>query len=281
MSRVTALAVACCLLLAGCGGVLADEEPTREATVTPVPVTDKTDSQSPPGLNGTAVDRDRLEAAHRGFLQNRSFSRNKTTVVRNETGFVYGSNSTMRVGSDGMWWYLRTAHPSDAYYEERGVTIYDTSGWEYNFSLARFSDANTTYRRYRNLTTGTPEITVDPYEWTPPPTLSAETAIRYLPESVDQVERVQVEGRTFYRVTADTERAPDNVTVLGVLKRYRVTAYVTPEGFVKTVAVSYRTGLKYHNVRITHRDVGSTTVETPSWVRQVRANRTTTADAPQ
>lgn len=280
--------VAACLVLAGCSGLLAPDSGAATDTVTPVPVSAAEDGRTDERITVEGplpawlapdgrIDSDRLADAHRRALANRSFGFETTHVARNDSGVVWRLREQAAIRNATRWRLQRTARPFDEFvYVDRPV--------EYPFTSIIFADETGQYTRERNVTSGawTTDVvfrwfTAQPRNW------SVARTVHALSDRADRVERVRRDGQPYYRVVARTEWEPDSWDGFGVdgqVTDYGVTAYVTPEGFVDAVAISFveREGpeTRRHTVRVRHRGVGNTTVETPAWVNQLKYNRSAT-----
>lgn len=245
--------------LAGCSGLFgagsgAGETPDAD-DVTPAPVPGETATDGaggppfadpPPGIgpNGT-VDPDRLGRAHDAVLANQSFTvRVRTNQVRAADGTVeYAlavrneSTYLVRDGTDGQ-----------------SLVYVDPSG---RFERSR------TFRNGSAELTG--EVTVRP----PGDAPLVLGATAHLAARDPEVRRVERDGQTFYRLYSTTP--PD---VFEGASNYSVTAYVRPDGLVRTVDVTYDRqigrGQSHVETRWTYTDVGSTTVVAPNWVRRAK-----------
>ncbi|QLH84729.1 DUF7537 family lipoprotein [Halosimplex pelagicum] len=266
MDRRLALVAALAVALAGCSALSpGDAGPTPTETVTPlaVPTDAPTETLSPPpGIAADgAVSPGALVRAHFAALGDRSFtwrldyrrSVDRSAPVGGETA----SNATvdvaerrLRAASDGS--YRLTRRMTGA----AGDTVYadDTGryvrGARSNGSGYRVGDGEPDYRHH--LRTG-------------------QTVVRYFSVNASTVSTVEREGRTYYRVhVTSPPRTLTEGHAKQTIRDYAATAYVTPEGLVRTVAVEYEYRLRDDRVAVSlrseYRAVGDTEVPRPGWV---------------
>jgi hypothetical protein len=107
----------------------------------------------------------------------------------------------------------------------------------------------------------------------------------YLDASSASVVTVDDRDQRYYRVHTTTP--PPRITVRhpgASISNYTATAYVTSEGFVRTLSVEYNVTLvgrtSHVSIRIDHSDVGSTTVEWPEWAVEMRRTTQAVVDTP-
>jgi hypothetical protein len=265
------LVVVALVLTAGCSGVFGGESP-QETTgaVTPVPVS--TDGGSPtatptptppaarhpPGVTERGkVYATVLEAAHRDVLQDRSYTFVWRGTLPNDTGVPKAFNSTVQVVNDTR--YYEESLTAENQWQQYG----DDTGWyKRSFNETR-NEWNVTYSR-------SDEVSRD--------ALYATFATGFIPNdrNARDISVVERGDRTFFRLFF-TE-PPDRFGQPGTasVSNYSLTAYVTPEGLVRTTVITYdytsnSTGRTHGaNVRITYRDVGETFVEEPPWVERFK-----------
>ena len=89
-----------------------------------------------------------------------------------------------------------------------------------------------------------------------------------LDPTVSVVERA---GETYYRLSAIGQGAPPTLREVNTrIVDYSVTAYVTPDGFVRTLVVAYsrqsNTETQRISIRFRYGAVGSTSVSKPAWL---------------
>lgn len=262
-------AVAALVLLAGCGGAFFDGGgPTTTETLTPAPVGSVAEAgppaARPPGVaTDGSVDVAALRRAHRAAIGNRTYA--WTFSYRaNGTGDGYRDRwFTRRVAvGDSRYLATRSDPPSRVW---RALYVDETGGY-----LRTLTDDATYF-----------EFVREPG----PPTEYANTGElirRYLtglPLTVDSVTR---DGRTYYRVYSTGGGKPDVSEGFNAPRavNYRVTAYVTPDGLVRTLAVEYDRsridGYHHVSVRFDYAGLDATTVDRPAWVDRV----TTPSESP-
>ncbi|MFB6139757.1 MAG: hypothetical protein ABEJ26_04910 [Halosimplex sp.] len=268
------LFVATLVFLAGCGAVPfggAGPEAVTD-TVTPVPITDAGTSATPsaadlpPGVSpdGT-VQPERLVAAHRESLSNRTY----TWTVEYDTGregLVSGSFSgRVAVGDDAFLVEQTRAGPQSnttLYVNETGGYLRSVSGGYIRYDLIRVPGP------------------VEEYDF-------ADEAIRrYLTGISFDVRRVERRGETYTRLHAADGSVPRGLSESdAAIENYTATAYVTPEGFVRSLTVNYdrreggqRTGVVF---RYDYGVLGNTTVTAPEWSGRISPRSTPTPVDPE
>ncbi|PSP63661.1 hypothetical protein BRC79_11080 [Halobacteriales archaeon QH_8_67_27] len=262
MVRTLAVVAALAVAMAGCSAVVPTDNggrPSTTATPAPVPgdtATATPDPSLPPGVyaNGS-VSPGALGLAHDEELRGQSFTWRVEYERRNrDDGAVVDSVSKrMRVGPDGSY-LLRTERSTGerqtVYAGETGT--YLRSVFE-NVSTERELDYEFDHRRHL---------------------LTPQSLYRYLPSDSATVTRVRRGDRLFYRVHVTTPPlGVSNRHPKQVVRNYSATAYLTPEGLVRTLAVRYDYRLRGEAVslslRTEHRRVGETTVERPDWAAEL------------
>lgn len=276
-SRVTVvLAVVLLVVVAGCSAFTGggSDPPDRE-TVTPVPITNSVTEtptvagDPPPGVfaNGT-VDVDRLVAAHERQVANRSYTWEFQYSVDDEedSPFTEGFTRRVEVGADAF-----TVEVTD-------------QGMSPNISL--YADDVGYLRTVQNNWTEYERVS-DPsdhgyYAFTD------EVLRRYLIGVDVDVSVVQRGGQTYYRLYSSDFDVPEPLDRFNAdVWNYSATLYVTPEGFVRSMAVDFdrdgRTGDERVTARFDYSALDETTVSEPDWVSRVTPTPTpmpeTTADS--
>ncbi|WP_436907281.1 DUF7537 family lipoprotein [Halosimplex marinum] len=267
-----ALVVVALVTLAGCS-VVADgggPDPTDTLTPAPIPTTAPTDTAAPsplpPGVTtrGT-VSPSALATAHVRAVTGRSYvwterrrtltatgdgnwtvARNRTRSVRLEDGRTYRWSRSRRV----IW---------------TGLTL------TYRPALDRYSDGDTRYvregdtdgpvYRARPATNDSQAIAL----------VAANRVQSYLSLRNVSVSVGRVDGERRYWV----ESGGDGVVDGEYAANYSVGAVVTPEGFVRRLAVTYTTERRGTPTRIeyeyAYRRVGNVSVSPPDWLPEARA----------
>jgi cell division septation protein DedD len=259
--RPVALVVAL-VVLAGCGAVPfgGDSPATPRETLTPVPVPATTDQSRtdtpvdrPPGVDGARLDVVRLRGAHESALTSESYIWDLDYDVREhsrtETMFNEGFQRRVFVQRDRFL----VEQVEDGRALEQSLFVDDSGGY-----LRVVQDNETE----RNALPDPGEL--GDYE------LGGQLVERFLTGMSPNVTRVQRDGQTYYRLY-DESWIPATLERLATdVQNYRVTAYVTPEGFVRSMVVRYErtwdSGGETVSIRFDYSAVGETTVERPEWV---------------
>ncbi len=255
--------VALFVVVAGCSAVPfgAGGPPEQPDTVTPVPVTDSETASDrtvvpplPPGVRADGqVDATALSRAHRSFLENRSY----TWSVRYDTG------------ADGL---------TDEEFVRRAVVGNET------FLVEQTSpgpDSNTTL--YVNGTGGFLRSVAGNdtrYELLQAPgdhtdyAFADEAIGRFLDGPEFDVTLVERGGQTFFRLYAAEGPIPEPLAGDRVaITNFSATAYVTPDGFVRSLAVDYdrhTSGERSHvTFRYDYSLVGDSSPVVPHWTGEV------------
>ncbi|MFB6173915.1 MAG: hypothetical protein ABEI39_04655 [Halobacteriales archaeon] len=257
------------VLTAGCGSLFAADggaERAEQATLTPAPVPEitPTPEQWPlaPGLTADGVaDADVLAEAHREAVANRSY------VFRVRRGFGVRVNGTVptnhttvaRVESPRV--YRVWTHEEEVRFQ-RGLTQLDNYSVYANGTAStirsQLPDQLPTVRRQSAITPAVQHRHIG---------VRATDAVRqFLAVGNVTVTPVRFDGRRHYLVSGGSYSG----FAAGALDNENVTALVSPEGFVRSLDVSYsvrRMG-DPRSVRytFTYERVGNTTVDRPDWV---------------
>jgi hypothetical protein len=265
-----AIVVASLVVLAGCGtfvGGSSEQEPAE--TMTPVPVMTPTSptptpvGDPPPGVsaNGT-IDIERLVSAHESSVADRSYSWRFSYTARQPNGTKTDEfRRRVRVG-DG-----------------RVLVDQATPGLSRNQSL--YIGDSSLLRTVRAGETEFEQV-VEPWDHHAY-AFAGDVIERYLTDVAVEVSVVNRDGRTYYRLYSDGFDVSAPLRQFGSdFWNYTLTAYVTQQGFVRTVAVDYRRdgagGERRITTRYDYSGVGSTTVSEPPWVS--RQATTVSAEIP-
>jgi len=270
---VVAVLVVCLVAATGCNALGGSDAGAVE-TLTPVPVTaDESTPTStpapsrgslPPGVSpdGT-VDVDRLVAAHESALADRTYRWELSYAVAGEAA-PYNSNVTWvaLVGSEK--YMVEQTSPG----QSANQSLFVTDGTGYLRSVRNQSV------RFRTV-----EQPGDHHSLA----FSGTILRRFLTDVTVDATPVEIDGGTYYRLYAAESEVPTPLRWETVAVRdYRVTAYVTPEGFVRTVAVEYERVDSRGHSRVTARydytDLDGVTVERPNWTSPFRPSDGSSTD---
>lgn len=260
------LVVAMFVALAGCGAPFGlGQSGTPTETLTPGPLKPASEFRTQPTVQSTpppgvsidgSVDVRRLLSAHSEYLDGRSY----TWVL------TYDTTSSRETQLSGKF-HRRVQVEGDRFLLEE---------WRSDGSVNRTLYARNSVGYVRVDTDNGSEFdsTADPRD-DEVYAISQELAWRYLFGVNLTVDAVGQSGQTYYRLsTGDDVSFP--LAFRGLSPRideYRVTAYVTPEGLVKTLAVEYDRVNASHrqhvSVRFDYEALDRTTVSRPDWVDQV------------
>ncbi|WP_436932266.1 hypothetical protein [Halosimplex halobium] len=258
--RRGAAVVATLVLVAGCSAVpFGSGDPRRGPTdtVTPVPVTDgPTPTRTlpddlPPGVlaNGT-VDADALTSAHAAHLVNRTY----TWSVSYDTD-----------GADGDRLVRRLVVGRETF------TVSQTRG-ETGRNVSLYVNATGGY--LRAVEAGETRYDLLPLPGRPEDYDFATVPVRQMFDdrrvSVSTVERGD---RTYYRLYAAGDPPPAVGPAEATISRFSATAYVTPEGFVRSMAAEYDRVVDGERARVTMRydysRLGESNPTPPDWLGEV------------
>lgn len=253
--------VAALLVLAGCGGLsfgAGDGPATPPETLTPVPVSSpgatSTPIERPPGVSLVGiVDARRLREAHEAFLAGRSyrFTLDYDLTGPDRSGPPYEQGFRRRaVVEPGRFLVWQT---DDGRPVNQSLFVNESGGY------LRVVEGNVT----RSETLARPGPSED---YVP----SGQIIQRFLAGMAPNVTRIERGGRTYYRLYDSTGLPPALEQQAAVIYNYSVTAYVTPEGFVRSMTVTFErswdVGQEHVSIRFYYEAVGSTSVERPAWV---------------
>jgi len=265
-----AVLVGALVVLAGCSGLTGGGESTATPTgeVTAVPVTETPTAATPgtatttgtppaslpPGVfaNGS-VDTGLLAWAHDRALANRSYAWTFELTRLATDGAVATDTTRLELTRDADAFLVDQPAPDGT--EDRALYVADGTGF-----LAYLGGNETTVLR-----TDDPGD-VSRYDY------STRLVIRYLTGPTFDVTTVERDGRVFYRLYTQSgplPRAAD--TFGGSVSNFSATAYVTSEGFVRTLAVRYdrpdAPSRDRVRIRFDYTAVGETNVTEPDWLR--------------
>lgn len=263
---VSVTLVVCLLVVSGCSTLVGpDTERVETETLTPVPVsTDEAtptpapvpQSESfPPGVspNGT-VAVDRLVSAHQSVLAERTYRWEFSFSVAGVSG-PFDSNYTRVVTvGDGAFTVNQTSPGLSA-----DQTLFVTNGTGYLRSVSNQA------ARFQTV-----EQPGDHHSLA----FAGAALERFLTGVTVEVTSVETDGETYYRLHAAGDEVPPPLRQEDSgIRAYTVTAYVTSEGFVQTMAVRYERlgsrGDSQVSARYDYTQLSGVTVERPDWVSRL------------
>lgn len=258
------------LVLAGCSAIGGPAEETATMTPAPVPTPETAtpaESPLPPGVTGNGVaDIDQLKEAHQRALANQSYTwrtRNRIegsgtngterpdirqrALVADETTYEYWTNQRI---------VLRNGRP-------RYLGNYS----EFGSTTARFArfEGSSAEIQYRRLEPAPARLRIGQ---------QATAAIdRFLPARNTTISVTRFEGARYYELRG---RGAETIVATQPISNYTVRALIRPDGFVRSLTVSYRIGSRGRARSVTYTfdysALGTTTVGRPAWATE--QNRT-------
>jgi hypothetical protein len=281
---VAALAVAGCLLLAGCSVGLPSGESTATSTLTPVPVpeeqgagaTGEAEIAAPrpvdgdrimPGLRTEGVaDPAALAGLHGRHLADRPYTRADSRTVVDANGTLRATRTDLLVAAGGVPFLAERSAVSTPRYDVTSAfseaTVYHDGGRAY-------------YRAVEDeVNYGTD--TIPPGEVVPDRTGRA--AVRELLSAFEwEVRRVEIGGQPHYRLesTAFVDPEPlDDAVLLSDPRNATARLLVAADGRVDRYRLEYETTYDDRTVGVTETarwsNVGETTVPPPNWIGRAR-----------
>jgi hypothetical protein len=292
-------AVVLLALVAGCGALFADGggESTPAETVTPAPVPEVTPTPErwpvAPGLTGSGVaDVDVLVAAHLDAVANRSYTwrehrgaavvfdgTGNTTALDGgagtDTGLTDGAanarntsvvlslSTFARVASPTEYLAWASSHRLSVDGETRPVANYtEYSGGAARYVRYRFSGGpQPNYDQLGVVDAGDSEVIGQ---------AAADAIRRYLPAENATVAETLDDGELAYEVHAYR----DDIPGVGSIHDYAARAVVSPDGFVRSLNVSYvavSAGItRQVHYRFAYTRINETSADEPSWVGERR-----------
>lgn len=257
MDRRSLLVVAGLALLAGCAGLPIDDGAGVTETLTPVPVTDVestpgTGDTLPPGVaaNGS-VDRNRLLEAHAEQLADRSYTYEFSYESAVSDPNVSAASFDRRLVVAGDAFLVEQTN----YGVRSNVTLYaDEAG-----AVQRVeSGEGVEYERRADVG--------DPRAFS----FTERVVAEYLGWPASNVTAVERDGQRYVRLhfaaipPSQLASSPQSSVA-----NYSATAYVTPAGLIRTVAVEYeivgRERRQWVSFRSTYTGIGETTLDRPDW----------------
>jgi len=262
-----AVALACLVVLAGCGAFVGGSSSPDSETLTPVPVpgggtaTDApvvTDGAPPrpPGLGPDGVvNVTRLAQAHDAYVANWSYRWELRYRVASEKPPVRSQNFSRQVlvGTDAF--LVRSVNPG----LDANQSLYVADGQGYLRTVQRNESTYDPVPLPRDH---------DDYAFADDMIREFVAGMRF------EVTVVQRGGQSYYRLHAATEEGPEPFNSFrDETENYTVTAYVTPEGFVRMLTVGYtqsRGSVTEHvSIRYDYTGIGTTTVDGPAWISRM------------
>jgi hypothetical protein len=250
------------VVVAGCAGAPfgIGSEASPDETLSPVPLDGAAESptagppsssvEAPPGVaRDWSVNATRLRFGHSDYLEGRSY----TWVVEYDAN---GSGAALR------WTVTRRVEV-----EGESVIVEESGSPEADARTLYFAD-DEAYERV--VTDDGPSVrrtdeSRDAY------TNGGEVIEQFLTGLDPTVSVVERAGETYYRLSAIGQGAPPTLREVNTrIVDYSVTAYVTPDGFVRTLVVEYsrqsNTKTQRISIRFRYGAVGSTSVSKPVWL---------------
>ena len=254
------------VVLAGCGGAPfgGGSAPTRQETLTPVPISPTGDQprtstpvDRPPGVSVVGpVNATRLRVAHESFVAGLTYTWELDFDVQRSPrpDPVFDQGFGRRAVVEGDRFLVEQI--GDGSSLEQYLYVDDSGGY-----LRAVRDNETEHDAVRD------PGDVDDY------VVSGEVVERFLTGMNPNVTRIQRDGRTYFRLYADVGLPPALDRLSTRVRNYRVTVYVTPEGFVRSMVVRYdrswHDGEESVSIRFDYSAVGETSVEAPDWVEGI------------
>ncbi|ESP88184.1 DUF7537 family lipoprotein [Candidatus Halobonum tyrrellensis] len=298
-AQLAALAVAILLATAGCSGFdalgAADDagprtvNPALRGTPTPSPTPTPVSTPAgglPPGVTADAVDAERLVAAHRASLSNRSFTtvRHRAVTRRNGRGIV---NESLRVRVDPDAGLGAGSPTADA--DRRLVSVRSHWGNDQVRTTTYWTNGSVTVGRdlRQNATTN---LTVVAGERPAGVDSDGSDRLRSLLRTLDPrfAGTVTDDGRRLAVLEARPGRVarerPSTGQDLPSWRSVDVRLLVAPDGRVVAYRLTYQTTQFGQEAVVTDAfrvaDVGNTAVGRPGWVERALAGGTTGGPAP-
>lgn len=246
-------------LTAGCAGAFGGE--ATDEPVTPAPVPDPADAgeetaRVAPGVGSDGVtDVVRLARAHQAAVSGTAYvwryRRYSEPIPANRSVPIERSRE-LRVESERRYRYHTDSRSTDLH-----------NGRQYFGNFTEYADGERRYRRYVGA--------AGDGNWTYETEGPAEVSDRYVGEATNAIVRLlAVDAARVSRRDDGTYRVlgvTDAVAGIGPVREYRVRAVVTRAGFVRSVNATFVAPghQRRYSFVFTYSQVGTTTVEAPSW----------------
>ncbi|WP_226012739.1 DUF7537 family lipoprotein [Halomicrobium salinisoli] len=259
---VRPLVLALVAVTAGCGGLAGGDQETPTLTPAPVPEIDDDAGLVAPGVGADgSVDTGRLARAHARAVENESY------VFRSERGTT--STRGEQTAPTSLERHLRVEGPhSYHYWTDRRMARVD-GRLRFLANYSEYADDGVGFVRY---TAGADSgVTYRPISGATPNrfvSLATEPIRRHLAGEDLDVTEVSSGGQRYYEVEATRDRLVTGESV----ENYTVTALVRPDGFVRSLSVSYVIPDEQRRAfrSFEYTDVGETTVDRPGWIDDAR-----------
>jgi hypothetical protein len=263
-------------ITAGCSTVGITGQPSPTVTPAPVPTAEPTTTASqvlPPGVNGDGVvDAGRLVRAHQRSITNRSYTwsaRRLATGPGANTTTVGDLRKRAHVESERVYGYWTNHRIVWRDGRPRNLGNYSTYS-DPTGRYVRYESAEAT-TEYDRLSTSPARVRVG---------REAMAAIdQFLPAQNATLSITRIDGQRYYELNGE---GTDTVVAHSGVRNYSVRALIAPEGFVRSITVTYQTGSsdRARTVRYGYRyeSVGETTVERPDWVSEQWGDRRTNTE---
>jgi hypothetical protein len=268
MSRGVSLVVTLLAVTAGCSGAFGGgTQASVTETVTPVPVTseratgtasptatprslDYPAGVGPDGVTSTYA----LRNEHLAAVDDRSFTLVMRGVMPDQDGGLQRVNRTYLAATDSI--LVRVG--GDEQRERTYVTENRTYYRRHNASSGRW-----TTREGLSRTT--------PVGWR---VRTARRPLEYVSTTMNETAVVERDDRRFLRLfSTEAPTSFENSPGVEEVRNYTATAYVTPEGLVRTVVLAFDLAgnSQRATLRISLHRVGETTVERPAWTKAAQS----------
>jgi len=256
------------VVLAGCSGVTDVDGDTTTLTPAPVPeYQTETETESdglPPGVAGRGVNNVHyLVRAHRAATTDMSYT---WTVER--------ITNTSGPGADNSTVTQQVAHVEDETHYDYWTnhrTVQRGGRTRYLGNYTEYTDPSGRYIKYQDTDTNTQYGRSEPEPASARITEESTDAIgHYLDADHARLAVVLIDGQRYYELRGQNATFATTQPV----ENYTVTSLIRPDGFVRSITVSYQIGRGDKRRSVTYRyeytAIGNTTVDRPDWVERQR-----------